>query len=297
MAARSFARTIPALGLCLTFGISSVVWAQEAQVKQRSERPGQQQAEQRQGREQAARPHQAQMSEVMDVLLSTWLIGDNNVEVQLSRLAIDRSQNEQVRQFAQQMVQEHQQLIEQLHRAGMDVEAREGQQSQRLRQQEQQASQQRQQGQQQALQQQQQPRQPIAQQRSPQQGQRQAGYRPQANEQQVQRISSTPAMKLLSIHKEMGDQFVTLMRQELQNKQGAEFDRAFMGGQIVAHHHMLATLQAMEGHASPELQKIIDQATIHTQQHLQEARNIAKQLQPGAAATAAQPETRETQRQ
>jgi predicted outer membrane protein len=86
-----------------------------------------------------------------------------------------------------------------------------------------------------------------------------------------------------------------LSEQSLSKKQGAEFDKAYIGQQIVAHTGMLAELQAAQQFTSgSQLQPLIQQATQMTQQHLAQAQGIMDQLeaaagQGGAPARAAAP--------
>ena len=68
------------------------------------------------------------------------------------------------------------------------------------------------------------------------------------------------------------------MRQMLSKKQGSEFDKAYMGHMIMSHQAMLDKLQTVQGYMPQEAQSVLEQATEHTQQHLQEARQIMQQL-------------------
>jgi predicted outer membrane protein len=86
-----------------------------------------------------------------------------------------------------------------------------------------------------------------------------------------------------------------LSEQSLGKKQGAEFDKAYIGQQIVAHTTMLAELQAAQQFASgSQLQPLIQQGTQMTEQHLAHAQSIMQQLeaagsQGGAPARAGAP--------
>ncbi len=71
-----------------------------------------------------------------------------------------------------------------------------------------------------------------------------------------------------------------LSEQSLGKKQGAEFDKAYIGQQIVAHTSMLAELQAAQQFASgSQLQPLIQQGTQMTEQHLAHAQSIMQQLE------------------
>jgi predicted outer membrane protein len=74
-----------------------------------------------------------------------------------------------------------------------------------------------------------------------------------------------------------------LSEQSLGKKQGAEFDKAYIGQQIVAHTGMLGELQAAQQFASgSQLQPLIQQATQMTEQHLAQAQSIMDQLESAA---------------
>src|SRR5690606_36462025 len=49
-----------------------------------------------------------------DAQFAACLIIDNEMEIALARLAAQHSQNDQVKQFAQKMIQDHQQYVQQL---------------------------------------------------------------------------------------------------------------------------------------------------------------------------------------
>jgi hypothetical protein len=99
-----------------------------------------------------------------------------------------------------------------------------------------------------------------------------------------------------------------MTKEILNEKQGNEFDKCYVGDQITQHVHMLAKLEASQNHVSPEFQQIIRQGQQTTEQHLKHAQTLAQQLegergarpgaqpgqpprgaQPGAARPGAQP--------
>jgi len=81
-----------------------------------------------------------------------------------------------------------------------------------------------------------------------------------------------------------------LSEQSLGQKQGAEFDKAYIGQQIVAHTNMLAELQAAQQFASgSQLQPLIQQGTQMTEHHLAQARTIMEQLEQASAGQGGSP--------
>jgi hypothetical protein len=76
-----------------------------------------------------------------------------------------------------------------------------------------------------------------------------------------------------------------MTKEILNEKQGAEFDKCYIGGAISSHVHTLAKLEAAQNHVSPEFQQVIRQGQQTSEQHLKHARTLAQQLegaQPGA---------------
>jgi predicted outer membrane protein len=159
----------------------------------------------------------------------------NQGEIEISRLATQRAQNNEVKQFAEKMVREHEQLAQKLD---------------------------------------------------------------QHQNQSADRAQQRPAMQnrgnLVSILENACQIEVRHCRQMLQEKEGAKFDMAFMGGQIAAHTHMLSFLEAARGVGDEQLQDVIQKAHQATTQHLDEAKRIAKNLDSTSGQD--QPVRRETRR-
>ena len=83
--------------------------------------------------------------------------------------------------------------------------------------------------------------------------------------------------KLFQIEKEAVQNCVAMTKQELQEKQGKEMEKAFVGCQIGAHIQMVAKLKAAENSVSGELQQVIAKARDKAQAHLDEAKQLMKQ--------------------
>ncbi|HEX3871253.1 MAG TPA: DUF4142 domain-containing protein [Pirellulales bacterium] len=168
--------------------------------------PGQQRfSQQPQGQQQQG------MRQSDDAVLAAWLIGGNRGEIELAQLAEKRAKDDNVKKFAQQMVQAHTALLSQLQGVAGPL-GQNGQQS----------------------------------------GQH----------------------GLLGLHEEIGQQCLADARKELESKQGAEFDKCYMGSQVGAHMKMKATLEVVQKHASPQFQPIVAQALATTKQHLEHAMKI-----------------------
>jgi predicted outer membrane protein len=83
--------------------------------------------------------------------------------------------------------------------------------------------------------------------------------------------------KLFQIEKEAVQNCVSMTKEELQEKQGKDMDKAFVGCQIGSHIHMLASLKAAENNVSPELQQVIAKAQDKVQSHLDKAKQLMKE--------------------
>lgn len=64
----------------------------------------------------------------------------------------------------------------------------------------------------------------------------------------------------------------------LTQKSGSEFDKAYMGSQVVGHMALMAELKALESRSPKEFQNIIRAATTSVESHMQKASGICKVL-------------------
>lgn len=219
------------------------------------------------------RSTQAHAGGMKDGQFAACLIIDNEKEMALSELAAQQAQNEEVKQFAQRMIQEHQQLVQQLQ----DVAASGGYQMAQLTI--------RQQGQGDRIAQERDTRTPGA--------TRDPNARPQAQSpEEATRRAARPDLEAGAAGRQQGADFITIKKeiaqeclksaqQELSEKSGAEFDQCYILGQVMAHSAMADALKVFARHASPELQPILEKGQQTTQTHLAEAKRIAEQLDQG----------------
>ncbi len=185
--------------------------------------------------------------------IAVCLILGNQEEAALGQFAQDRAQNDQVKQFARMMAEEHQQAnakiqqaVPQVANLDLKLTATEGR----------------------------------------------AGAAPGQAARDNQRQSATGAQaggqdQMVQFAKQVKQECLNLTQAELGKKQGAEFDKCYIGQQIVAHTGMLAQLKVGQKHASNELQPIIQEGTQMTEHHLAQARQIMEQLENEGGATAA----------
>ncbi|MFO1064358.1 MAG: DUF4142 domain-containing protein [Pirellulales bacterium] len=192
----------------------------------------------------------------------------NQGEVELGQMATERAEHQQVKQFAQKMVQEHSQMIQKLDaiqgaggqpgtpNPNQNPNSNSGAQNP--------------------------PTQPNV------QGQPNTPGRPNNGESIVGRVNPNqgPEMNGVQVPAQiaaMSDRHcqikLQLTKQLLQQHQGKDFEMAYLGQQIAAHMDMLAELQAIQSASAPQLQQLVSQAEKSTKEHLEMAKSICKELE------------------
>jgi putative membrane protein len=71
----------------------------------------------------------------------------------------------------------------------------------------------------------------------------------------------------------------------LEQYKGQDFDMAFLGMQIGSHTWLLSELQALHGVGTPEFQEIVASATQSVEHHLQQAKDLSKKLESNRRAS------------
>jgi predicted outer membrane protein len=85
--------------------------------------------------------------------------------------------------------------------------------------------------------------------------------------------------QMAQVAREIGEQWVQTVKQELQQQKGAQFDVAFMTQQLYSHLKAQDTLEVFQQHAtSPEFKQLLTQAEQSTKQHTEMARNLLRQV-------------------
>lgn len=216
----------------------------------------------------------------LDAQLAACVIIGNEKEIAISRLVEQHSQNEQVKQFAQQMIQAHTKFVDQLaqfaEQGGYQKQqlALEGGEAQRD------GAQPRQN------------RQPGTEERSTAQRPEKpattdgnAATRRSARSEVLDQ--SARSNDIISIEHEVAQQCLRSAEQEISQKQGAELDKCYTGMQVFAHQAMVDKLEVFSRHATGELQTALQQGIQTAQEHLQHAKQLHEQI---ASAGGAQPE-------
>lgn len=273
-------RAVMAAGLTVVL-MSSLVWAQQRQP---------------QGQALGTSP-QAGMAAAShaDGQLAACLAVDNRNEVALAQFAQQRTQNDEVKQFAKMLADDHGQLLTKLQQfTGAAGGARQAQPQQQQPQQ---------------PQQQQQPQQlqppadrPAAPPEAAQRGQPEniSARQPQQQRPAAGQGAARPqrgAIDFVALKEEVGAQCLQTARRELEQKNGAEFDTCYLTMQIGAHLQAIDHMEVFKRHASPSLQAVLDEGVQTAQAHLDKAKELAKSLKQDGAARTTQRESSERRSQ
>jgi predicted outer membrane protein len=203
---------------------------------------------------------QNQHSQLERMIALDLLLG-NQEEVALARLAQQRAENEEVRQFADSMIKDHEKAISELkrmmpHLASVQIGDSAGTSA-----------------------------------GSPSAGQANAhapassrgadtgaGNHGTTAGGAAQVAASQAGGDPARFHQDVARHCLELVKSELQEHQGAEFDMAYMGQQMSAHITMLAKLQASEQATSAELKDFVTHAIPMVQHHRMMAKEIKMKL-------------------
>ena len=198
-------------------------------------------------------------SQEVERFLANCLLAKNQAEIEIGELAQQQAQTPEVKEFAQKMVQDHRQLVRQLQPVAGNQAAGSGGASPSL----------------------------------DATGQDDAS-RTTATARTAD--SNSAVNQLIEIERQITERHKEALRDELQQKQGVEFDKCFVGGQIAGHMHMLAALDVLQQQGPEQLQQIAAQAQPKVQEHLDHAKQLMKQLEGGAATNSQAERPSRTQR-
>lgn len=225
------------------------------------------------------RDAQGAPTQAVENYLAGCLLMKNKAEVELSEFAQQQSQNPEVKQFAQKLIQDHSQLVQKLQPlAGMYAADRQTSTSTRV------------------------DNRQIDAQRDAADTSRLPGSPGARSDQPNQSLTATTQTfqegqggalhHLAQIEKQIGEKCKQALKEELQTKTGAEFDKCFVGYLVGSHMQSLAALEVIGQQTQGQLAEVAQQAQPIVQQHLDHAKQLAKQLEggrPGAQAERQQP--------
>lgn len=91
-------------------------------------------------------------------------------------------------------------------------------------------------------------------------------------------IPNAPGSELLQFCQDVAEECLNSARKEAQQQSGEEFDKHFVGAQIIGHKGMLDKLRVAERNASPQLAQLLKDAQGTTKQHLEHAEQLMAEL-------------------
>ena len=177
----------------------------------------------------------------------------NEAEIALAEFANQRSQNPEVKRFAQHMIEQHRQALSKIQQAspetaGLQLQLRDESAGGNGN----------------------------AAATTNDSGIRQvsaeepvAGQSPNANDHD---------QRMVQMARQIKQECLNLTQQELSSKEGVEFDKAYIGQQVGAHLNMLAELRGSKQFATGQLQQVIADGEQMTEKHFAEAQKIMSQL-------------------
>lgn len=178
----------------------------------------------------------------LDQQIAACMVLANQEEIALAEFAKERAESDQVKQFAEMLIEQHQQAINKIEQASPQVAAWNIQ---------------------------------LRNAKSNQQAGAEA--QPQAS---GQAAGQNPQYLMArQIHEEC----LALTKEALSEMEGAEFDKAFVTQQCMAHLAMKAGIKGSEPFASQQLKPVLQEGLQMTEKHLAEAKNLKKQLKDDAA--------------
>ena len=208
------------------------------------------------------------MMQVHDRDLAAMLAIGNRGEVEMANFFKPKTQNEKVREFADMMIKDHSAFLEKLNGigAGAHPPAGEGAAGNAANVPTPQSNN------------------PAVATRIPPEGDR-AGVQVQAGGVGVQvggnRSFYAPGMNpIISLKEEIAQECMANGKKELESKQGVEADKCYIGMQLAKHAEMVSVLTVFQRRAQDsQFKEMLGQGLEKTQQHLEMAKGIMKQLE------------------
>ncbi len=205
---------------------------------------------------------QAMHASVTPQQIATCLALDNQEEVVLAKFAGEKSKNEEVVKFAKLIAEEHQACLKKLSKMAPDA-AREGYlQDNRTDDRSESTT-----------------RSDVS------TGTTSPNATQPANRGDTKSSTSsgtqTGSVDMMQLQREIAQQCITDSKQYLSKKEGAEFDKCFVGMQIAKHAAMHTKLVVLKRHTSDELQQIVSEGIQTTAQHMKMAESLMAKLDDG----------------
>jgi len=245
-----------------------VVVAQDPaqRLREQAQQPGQPGGAAAQPAQPGAQPG-ARTGGSLDSHLAQCLTMDNQHEIAIAEIAKQRSKDNEVKQFADKLIQDHTQFLQQLARFAGNQPGMAGGQPGEAR--------------------------PYE--RVGQPGQPAAGQPGQSGGAMAQAQGGQP--NFLALKQQIGQKALELTKKELEKKEGVQFDQCFVGEQIGSHIWALAALEVFKDQqVSPDFRSVIEKGIQATQEHLDQAKKLADNLErQSGRETASRPSERRSE--
>jgi predicted outer membrane protein len=202
-----------------------------------------------------------------DQLFATCLLFENENEVELAKIAASKAKDDGVRKFAQQMQEDHQQMIKKLSSiAGTHARPRTASRNP--------STDGRPDG--------------AAERRTEPQQSKNAIPNPERRvaarvDVDNPALQAGPMIDPIALKQELAQQCLQSAQRELDQKEGSEFDHCYMHQQIAAHMQALDTMEVFKRHATGELSQLLGEGIPVVKEHLAHAKQIVKQLEDSAS--------------
>jgi len=217
---------------------------------------------------QAQRRSESQQDEQkLEQLVAAKLLIANRGVIELSKMAVEKAEHDKVKQFARTLVEEHEGLCRDIEK----LQASKGYSKHEGHSKSDQASGDR------ATTTQPRPSQ-TSQNQPGQTGQPVAGQTRTAQAGNWDRDDQGIVGKLEMIAEKSSKKQLEMTKEMLQQREGKDFDMAFVGIQIAAHTRAVADLSALQGVGSKEMQDLVKKAEGATSKHLKQAKDLAEEL-------------------
>ncbi|HEX4416231.1 MAG TPA: DUF4142 domain-containing protein [Lacipirellulaceae bacterium] len=215
------------------------------------------------------------------IFFANCLLKNNQAEIEISQFAAQKTQNPRVKQFAEELVKDHQQVVQKLepiadvtaHGAGKtSLDSAAQNESNRSA---------------------------VDTTRTPGSSGTDTAARDSAGASSANNsgmYGDAHLMQVAQIEDKINDRCNQALREELQQKSGTEFDECYLGAQVAAHMHMLAALEVLPDESQGQLKQIAEGAKPTVQKHLDQAKDLMKQLKSGENSNQADRSTTRTER-
>lgn len=214
----------------------------------------------------------AQGEETVDSAVADCLILSNKEEIALLKFGMEKTQNEQVKQLAEKMIQDHEQAIQSLSKFAMRAKNVEFQASSSLPRGESVATTR-------------EARRVGTEQPSATQNNATPAATPRneiadrgAAGTDVAAADDSMGARMFKIEHEAAQNCLQMIEQDLTKHEGHHFDAAFLGYQTGMHVGMLARLKAIQDNVSGELAQVVQQSEQVTMQHKQHVEQLMEQI-------------------